>query len=58
MAPLSHDLAGVVLTHDHNGSHLNAAGVTVNQAMEVLVEYTDSREDEGPVTQKKKKRFI
>ena len=58
MAPPSHALAGVVLPYDHNGSHHNAAGVTVNQVMEVLVEYTEPREDEGPVTQKKKKKLF
>ena len=34
MAPLSHDLAGIVLPHDHFGSHLNSAGLTVDEDME------------------------
>ena len=34
MAPLSHDLAGIVLTHDHFGSHLNSAGLRVDEDME------------------------
>jgi len=31
MAPLSHDLAGILLPHDHFGSHLNATGHTVDE---------------------------
>ncbi|CAF0966037.1 unnamed protein product [Didymodactylos carnosus] len=34
MAPLSHDLAGLILPHDHYGSHLNDSGVTINQELE------------------------
>ena len=34
MAPLSHDLFGVVLPHDHFGSHLNAQGQTVDEKLE------------------------
>ena len=34
MAPLSHDLSGVVLPHDHFGSHLNAQGQTVDEKLE------------------------
>ncbi|CAF0879390.1 unnamed protein product [Adineta steineri] len=34
MAPLSHDLAGLILPHDHFGTHLNDSGVTVNPDLE------------------------
>ncbi|CAF1243948.1 unnamed protein product [Adineta steineri] len=34
MAPLSHDLAGLILPHDHFGTHLNDSGVTVNADLE------------------------
>ncbi|UJR34218.1 hypothetical protein I4U23_021624 [Adineta vaga] len=36
MAPLSHDLAGLILPHDHFGSHLNDSGSTVNVDLEKL----------------------
>ncbi|CAF3702309.1 unnamed protein product [Rotaria sp. Silwood1] len=36
MAPLSHDLADLILSHDHFGSHLNDSGVTVNIDLEKL----------------------
>ncbi|CAF0966810.1 unnamed protein product [Rotaria sp. Silwood1] len=36
MAPLSHDLAGLILPHDHFGSHLNDSGVTINIDLEKL----------------------
>ena len=36
MAPLSHDLAGLILPHDHFGSHLNDSGETVNVDLEDL----------------------
>ncbi|CAF2644129.1 unnamed protein product [Rotaria sp. Silwood2] len=36
MAPLSHDLAGLILPHDHFGSHLNDSGVTINVDLEKL----------------------
>ena len=36
MAPLSHDLAGLILPHDHFGSHLSDSGVTVNVNLEKL----------------------
>ncbi|CAF0900718.1 unnamed protein product [Rotaria sordida] len=36
MAPLSHDLAGLILPHDHFGSHLNDSGVTINIELEKL----------------------
>ena len=36
MAPLSHDLAGLILPHDHFGSHLNDSGVTINLDLEKL----------------------
>ncbi|CAF4945677.1 unnamed protein product [Rotaria sp. Silwood1] len=36
MAPLSHDLAGLILPHDYFGSHLNESGVTVNLELEKL----------------------
>ncbi|CAF1602695.1 unnamed protein product, partial [Rotaria sp. Silwood1] len=35
-APLSHDLADLILPHDHFGSHLNDSGVTVNIDLEKL----------------------
>ena len=35
MAPLSHDIAGVVLPHDHFGSHLNSKGETIDKEMEI-----------------------
>lgn len=34
MAPLSHDLAGVVLPQDHFGSHLNSQGKTIDSELE------------------------
>ncbi|CAF1644201.1 unnamed protein product [Adineta ricciae] len=34
MAPLSHDLAGLILPHDHFGTHLSDSGVTVNPELE------------------------
>jgi hypothetical protein len=34
MAPLSHDLAGLILPHDHYGSHLDSTGRTVNAELE------------------------
>ena len=34
MAPLSHDLAGVILPHDTFGSHLDASGNTVDKKLE------------------------
>ncbi|CAF4032014.1 unnamed protein product [Rotaria sordida] len=36
MAPLSHDLAGLILPHEHFGSHLNDSGVTINMDLEKL----------------------
>jgi hypothetical protein len=36
MAPLSHDLAGLILPYDHFGSHLNDSGVTVNVELEKI----------------------
>ena len=36
MAPLSHDLAGLILPHDHFGSHLNESGGTINIDLEKL----------------------
>ncbi len=35
MAPLSHDLAGLVLPHDSFGTHLNAKNETVDEELEV-----------------------
>ena len=35
MAPLSHDLAGIVLPHDYFGSHLDSSGKTIDQDLEV-----------------------
>ena len=34
MAPLSRDLAGVVLPHENFGSHLNSAGKTIDEELE------------------------
>ncbi|CAF1083211.1 unnamed protein product, partial [Didymodactylos carnosus] len=34
MAPLSHDLAGLILPHDHFGTHLNDSGITINTELE------------------------
>ena len=34
MAPLSHDLAGVVLPHDTYGTHLNSSGITIDKKLE------------------------
>lgn len=34
LSPLSHDLAGLILPHDHFGTHLNDSGVTVNPELE------------------------
>lgn len=36
MAPLSHDLAGLILPHDFFGSHLNESGGTINIDLEKL----------------------
>jgi hypothetical protein len=36
MAPLSHDLAGMILPHDHFGSHLSDSGVTINVELEKI----------------------
>ena len=33
--PLSRELCGVVLPHEHYGSHLNAAGETIDEELEV-----------------------
>ena len=35
MAPLSPDIAGVVLPHDHFGSHLNSKGETISKELEL-----------------------
>lgn len=60
MAPLSHELAGLVLPHDHYGSHLDSQGVTIDQDLELknfeyagqaLAEVWSTLEiDEFPVT--------
>ena len=34
MAPLSHDLAGLVLPHDHYGNHLDSCGKTIDIDLE------------------------
>ncbi|KAG5860711.1 hypothetical protein JTB14_029385, partial [Gonioctena quinquepunctata] len=34
MAPLSRELAGLILPHDHLGSHLDDRGVTINEHLE------------------------
>ena len=36
MAPLSHDLAGIILPHDHFGNHLDSSGKTINQELEEI----------------------
>ena len=35
MAPLSRDLSGLVLSHEHYGTHLNVSGKTINRELEV-----------------------
>ena len=35
MAPLSHDLSGVVLPHDTFGNHLDANGNTIDENLEM-----------------------
>ena len=35
MAPLSRDLAGIILPHDHYGSHLDKAGTTIDEEKEL-----------------------
>ena len=35
MAPLSNDLAGVVLPHEHYGSHLDSSGRTIDKVLEL-----------------------
>ena len=34
MAPLSHDIAGVILSHDHYGNHLSSSGNTTDEELE------------------------
>ena len=34
MAPLSHDLAGIILPHDTFGTHLDASGKTIDKKLE------------------------
>jgi hypothetical protein len=34
LAPMSHDLAGLILPHDHFGTHLNDVGVTEHAELE------------------------
>jgi hypothetical protein len=34
LAPMSHDLAGLILPHDHFGTHLNDAGITEHAELE------------------------
>ncbi|CAF4774246.1 unnamed protein product, partial [Rotaria magnacalcarata] len=34
LAPLSHDLAGLILPHDHFATHLNDAGLTEHAELE------------------------
>lgn len=36
MAPLSRDLAGLILPHDYYGSHLDNQGKTTDQELEKL----------------------
>ena len=40
MAPLSHDLAGIILPHDTYGSHLDAFGKTIDSELEEKNFYT------------------
>ncbi|CAH0547066.1 unnamed protein product [Brassicogethes aeneus] len=56
MAPLSRELAGLILPHDHFGSHLDECGVTINEQLErtnfefagnVLAEIWSSMEIDG-----------
>ena len=35
LSPLSHDLAGLILPHDHFGTHLNESGLTENAGLEL-----------------------
>lgn len=35
MAPLSRELAGLILPHDHFGSHLNSSGEVINKQLEL-----------------------
>jgi len=35
MAPLSRELSGVILPHDHFGNHLDSSGRTVNEELEL-----------------------
>jgi len=59
MAPLSKDLSGIVLPHEHYGSHLNSAGKTVDldlekrnfqKAGEVLAEIWSNTKIDGHAT--------
>lgn len=34
MAPLSRELSGLILPHEHYGSHLNSAGFTIDDDLE------------------------
>ncbi len=34
MAPLSHDVSGIILPHEHHGTHLNDSGETIDEALE------------------------
>lgn len=34
MAPLSHELAGIILKHDHFGNHLDSSGRTIDEELE------------------------
>ncbi|GBP53742.1 Probable ATP-dependent RNA helicase DDX27 [Eumeta japonica] len=56
MAPLSRDLAGLILPHDHFGSHLDERGITIDEHLErsnfefagnVLAEVWSSMEIDG-----------
>lgn len=56
MAPLSRELAGLILPHDHFGSHLDERGVTIDEHLErsnfefagnVLAEVWSSMEIDG-----------
>ena len=38
MAPLSHDLAGLLLPHDHYGNYLDSSGKTINIKLEKILQ--------------------
>ena len=52
MAPLSHDIAGLILSHEHYGSHLNSEGKKNDYSIEVLCQHVNFRKLNyyGPLT--------